>query len=133
MERIRTHSELGNRLFLVESPTDEEISALYQDASGLIFLSIGEGFGLPLVEAAHYGIPIVCSDIPVFREVAGEFATYVQLDSTHNMGEAILKWWNLKQSGLIPDTHKMPKLTWEESAEQMLKVIIEENWLWRKQ
>lgn len=132
MERIRTHPELGKRLFLVEKPTDHEVSALYQGASGLIFLSIGEGFGLPLVEAAHYGIPILCSDIPVFREIAGEFATYLQLDTTPNMSEAILKWWHLRQSGLIPDSHKMPKLTWEESAEQMLKVIIEGNWLWRK-
>jgi len=133
MERIRTHPELGKRLFLVEKPSDSEISVLYQGSSGLIFLSIGEGFGLPLVEAAHYGIPIVCSDIPVFREIAGEFATYLKLDTAQSVGEGILGWWSLRERGSLPDTRNMPRLTWEESAEQMLRVVMDENWLWRKQ
>lgn len=132
MERLRNHPELGKRLFLIEKPSDSEIAALYQGASGLIFLSIGEGFGLPLVEAAHYGIPIICSDIPVFREIAGEFATYIKLDTASKVGEEILGWWNLKNSESLPDTHKMPRLTWEESAEQMLKVVMDGNWLWSR-
>lgn len=133
MEKIRNHPELGKRLFLVEKPSDSEMAALYQGAAGLVFMSAGEGFGLPLVEAAHYGIPILCSDIPVFREIAGAFATYVKLGAAKNVSEEILMWWNLKESGSLPDTRNMPRLTWEESAEQMLKVVIDENWLWRKQ
>jgi glycosyltransferase involved in cell wall biosynthesis len=132
MERIRNHPELGKRLFWIEKPSDSEIAALYQGATGLIFLSIGEGFGLPLVEAAHYGIPIICSDIPVFREIAGEFATYVKLDTAQSVGESILNWWNLKQKTPLPDTRNMPRLTWEESAKQILKVVMDENWLWEK-
>lgn len=130
MERMRAHPELGNRLFLVEKPSDGEISALYQGATGLIFLSIGEGFGLPLVEAAHYGTPILCSDIPVFREIAGEFATYLKLGTSQSVSDGIQSWWNLRKSGTLPDTHNMPRLTWEESAEQMLKVVVDGNWLW---
>lgn len=132
MERMRNHPELGKRLFLVEKPSDSEIAALYQGASGLIFLSVGEGFGLPLVEAAHYGIPIICSDIPVFREIAGEFATYIKLDMAPRVGEEILKWWSLRESGILPDTRNMPRLTWEESAAQMLEVVMGGNWLWSR-
>lgn len=132
MERMRTHPELGKRLFLFEKPSDNEIAALYQEASGLIFLSVGEGFGLPLVEAAHFGIPIICSDIPVFREIAGEFATYLKLGTAQDIIEAILNWLNLRTSGILPDTRNMPRLTWEESAEQMLKVVMDENWLWKQ-
>jgi len=133
MERIRNHPELGKRLFLIEKPSDSEIATLYQGAAGLIFMSIGEGFGLPLVEAAHYGIPIVCSDIPVFREIAGEYATYVKLRTAESVGETLLKWWKLRQQGLLPDTRNMPKLTWLESAKQILTVVIDNNWFWRKQ
>jgi len=133
MERIRNHPELGKRLFFIEKPSDSEIASLYHDAAGLIFMSIGEGFGLPLVEAAHYGIPIVCTDIPVFREIAGEFATYVKHDTAQSVGEALHKWWNLKQQDLLPDTRNMPKLTWLESAKQILTVVIDNKWVWRKQ
>ena len=130
--RIHNHPELGKRLFWIEKPTDNEIAALYHDAIGLVFMSIGEGFGLPLVEAAHYGIPIICSDIPVFREIAGEFATYVKLGTPQSVGEAILSWWNVKQNATLPDTHNMPRLTWAESAEQILKVVMNGNWYWKK-
>lgn len=133
MKRMRTHPELGKRLFLIEKPSDSEMSVLYQGSSGLVSLSIGEGFGLPLVEAAHYGVPILCSDIPVFREIAGEFATYLKLDAAQSVSEGILMWWNLRKSGSLPDMRNMPRLTWEKSAEQMIKVVIDENWLWRKQ
>jgi glycosyltransferase involved in cell wall biosynthesis len=132
MERMRTHPELGKRLFLIEKPTDSEISFLYQGALGLLFLSIDEGFGLPLVEAGHYGVPIICSDIPVFREIAGEYATYLNLESKQNISESLRKWMDACESGLLPDTHNMPRLTWEESAEQMVNIVINGQWLWRK-
>jgi glycosyltransferase involved in cell wall biosynthesis len=132
MARIRSHPERGKQLFFYESPNDSEIAALYRDAAGLIFLSAGEGFGLPLVEAAHYGIPIICSDIPVFREIAGEYATYVTLDGPESVSKEILKWWELRELGKLPDTKNIPRLTWDESAEQLLEVVFEENWFWRK-
>ncbi len=48
------------------------ISDLYRLADGLLFPSQMEGFGIPLLEAGLSGLPIFCSDIPVFREVAPE-------------------------------------------------------------
>lgn len=133
MARIKSHPELGKRLFLIENPTDDEISSLYGKASGLLFLSIGEGFGLPLVEAAHYGTPIICSDIPVFREIAQEFATYLKRGNAQEIGKGILHWREMKENGLLPDTRNMPRLTWKESADQMVWTIMNENWLWKRQ
>lgn len=57
--------------------SDPEVVNLLQGARGLLFPSFSEGFGLPLVEAMVLGTPIVCSDIPVFHEVAGDHATYL--------------------------------------------------------
>ena len=133
MEQLRGHRELGHRLHLVERPTDRDIAALYAKASGLLFLSKGEGFGLPLVEAANYGVPIVCSDLPVFREVAGSAATYVASGSARDLAEALSAWWERCQGGQVPDTRSMPRLTWAESAEELLNVITGGSWLWRKQ
>jgi alpha-1,3-rhamnosyl/mannosyltransferase len=56
------------------SPT--ELAALYRDAAVVALPSLYEGFGMPAVEALAAGAPLVLSDLPVFREVAGDAALY---------------------------------------------------------
>jgi glycosyltransferase involved in cell wall biosynthesis len=56
---------------------DADLPALYTAAELLACPSLYEGFGLPVVEAMACGAPVVCADIPVFREVAGEAAVLV--------------------------------------------------------
>lgn len=129
VERVKNHPMAGTRLFLVDAPDDEEIATLYANCKGLLFLSKGEGFGLPLVEAAHYGVPIVCSDIPVFREIAGDFATYVKLDDPKTLALELVSWWQNCQAAQIPNTKDMPRLTWEESASSLLKVVLDDEWI----
>jgi glycosyltransferase involved in cell wall biosynthesis len=106
------------------TPSDDELHWLYANASGLLYPSKSEGFGLPLVEAAAAGIPIVCSDIPVFHEIATEYATYVRIDCSRHLADDISAWWAAAQAGNIPDSSRLPKLTWEQSAEQLLEVIL---------
>ncbi len=71
-------------IFLYERFTDEAgrprpvsdamLADLFRLADGLLFPSQYEGFGMPVIEAALAGIPIFCSDIPPFRETAGDAA-----------------------------------------------------------
>jgi len=60
----------------ISGASDEVMSGIYSAAVALVMPSLHEGFGLPLVEALVAGLPVACSDIPVFREVAGPHATY---------------------------------------------------------
>jgi glycosyltransferase involved in cell wall biosynthesis len=62
--------------------TDGELKWLYTNCRLFVCLSLGEGFGLPVVEAAHFGAPVLASDIPVFRETLGSYATFVQPTDT---------------------------------------------------
>jgi glycosyltransferase involved in cell wall biosynthesis len=55
----------------------EELEGLYSMASVFVTATRYEGFGLPVLEAARRGVPVVCSDLPVLREVAGPAAIYV--------------------------------------------------------
>jgi len=56
--------------------SDEEKLAYFRGAQGLVFASHAEGFGIPVVEGAALGLPVICSDIAVFREIAGREAVY---------------------------------------------------------
>lgn len=68
---IRGHvRELGNA-------TDEEVSRLIAGARALLMPSFAEGFGLPVVEAMQLGTPVICSDLPAFREIAGDIPVYL--------------------------------------------------------
>ena len=68
---------------------DETLAALYDRAALLVCPSHYEGFGLPLVEAMSAGTPIVCSDIPVFREVAAGAAIFVPPDDASAWARAV--------------------------------------------
>ncbi len=57
---------------------DQELAVLYQRAELFVYPSCYEGFGIPLVEAMNFGLPIVASRIPSTLEVAGEAAVYYE-------------------------------------------------------
>lgn len=58
--------------------SDGQIAALLQGSSGLLFPSLAEGYGLPPMEAAALGVPVICSDLPALREVLENIPVYVQ-------------------------------------------------------
>jgi len=58
---------------------DRDVSLLMARAAGLLFPSHCEGFGLPAAEAAVMGVPVICNDLPVFREVLGNYPVYADV------------------------------------------------------
>lgn len=69
--------------------TDNELKALYENAIAFIFPSQYEGFGLPVLEALHCNIPVICSDIPVFREFNSQNIIYFNLGDENSFKNAI--------------------------------------------
>jgi hypothetical protein len=97
-------------------------------ASALLMASQGEGFGLPIIEAARHGLPVIVRDLPVFREVAGEHAFYFSGTHGDQLGDALREWLVLYRRGEAPSAAGMPILTWAESTKQLLSVILGGNW-----
>lgn len=66
--------EIANdpRIVLRGYVSDEELIALYRRAIAFVYPSLYEGFGLPVLEAMHFGCPVAASDIPVFNELFGD-------------------------------------------------------------
>ncbi len=58
------------------SPNEIQLYSLYKNAVAFIFPSYAEGFGIPVLEAMRAGTPALLSDIPVFKEIAGDSAAY---------------------------------------------------------
>jgi glycosyltransferase involved in cell wall biosynthesis len=82
--------------------TDEQKAALYQNASVFVLPSHYEGFGMPVLEAGQYNIPIALSDIPVFREVAKDSAVYFDQNNPSDIAIKIVE--------LLGDTDKCRSL-----------------------
>ncbi len=122
--RIQHHPELGKRLFWIKEASDRDIQELYQQSTCLIMASFGEGFGLPIIEAAKYHLPIIARDIPVFREVAGNHATYFKGRTRECLATTIKHWLKLYQRNEHPKTDTMPWLTWKQSAVILLKKVL---------
>ncbi|MBB3225873.1 hypothetical protein FHW69_000463 [Luteibacter sp. Sphag1AF] len=126
--RLRNHPEAGRRLFWLERADDRQLIAMYHTASALLAASEGEGFGLPLIEAAQYGLPIIARDLPVFKEVAGEHAHYFSGMEPEGMASSIIAWLDLYAAGEAPASTGMPWLTWQQSARQLEGVAVHGNW-----
>ena len=119
-----TDSLLSNSIMWVSDATDEELQWAYKNTAALIAASKVEGFGLPLVEAAQFGLSIICSDIPIFREVAGDNATYFKPMSADSLALTIVNWPTQENH---PDSKKIKLFTWRESTKEILNIINEKT------
>ena len=105
-----------------------ELAWLYAHAEILLFPSVYEGFGSPLVEAFAHGLPVLASDIPVFHEVGAEAAVYVDPRDPAAWASAVLRLTgdsgereHLRQAGLA----RAAELTYRKTAETTLAVLRE--------
>jgi O-antigen biosynthesis alpha-1,2-rhamnosyltransferase len=124
INRIINSPYYGIQLFMVNQATDMDLKEAYQRAYACIMASYAEGFGLPLIEALQQRVPVIASDIPVFREIAGNDAEFFSLGDVPSFNKAIdTLQLNYKTTKAKLENYKW--LTWEESTEQLLRKVVE--------
>lgn len=128
VKNLKSHPEAEKRLFWLSQASDEMLTRLYEETSALLAASIGEGFGLPLIEAAQHQLPVIARNLPVFREVSGEHAFYFDGQDADDLARAVKEWLALDREGKAPKSDAMPWLSWADSADQLLGSIIEGRW-----
>ncbi len=111
-------------MFLGRTP-DEDLPVILAGAEAFINVSFEEGFGLPVVEAMASEVPLIISDIKVFREVAETYATYVDPKDPQNICDGII---STTQERTDKDQINRAKefannFTWEKSAEKLLLIF----------
>lgn len=122
--RLEHHNERGVRLFWLEGISDEYLETVYGAATCLVAASEDEGFGLPLVEAARHGLPLLVRDIPVFKEVAGERAFYFNGRAPEDLAAAVREWLALDAGGQAPQSQGLRWHSWRESAKELIEVVL---------
>jgi glycosyltransferase involved in cell wall biosynthesis len=100
----------------------DELASLYRRASALVFPSLYEGFGQPVLEALASGCPVACSDLPPLREVAGDAAVY--FDSTEPESIAAATRETVARGGASGPA-RAARFTWAECARRHDQVYRE--------
>ncbi|WP_349252976.1 glycosyltransferase family 4 protein [Burkholderia cenocepacia] len=122
--RLRSHPESGRRLIWLENAHDGHLAWLYRNMSGLLQASEAEGFGLPLIEAAQYGMPILARDLPVFREIAGAHASYFNGRECSDIASQLATWLVAIKSGTAPDSRQLPVMNWHTATERLKTLLL---------
>jgi glycosyltransferase involved in cell wall biosynthesis len=91
IDRIAKLRQAGRPIFHLANATDGDLKAAYSRAACLLFPSLAEGFGLPIVEAITLGLPVLASDIPVHREVGGGIVEYFRLGDAQMLAQMIAR------------------------------------------
>lgn len=121
---------LRGKIFQTEG-SDRELANAYKYATAFIYPSFYEGFGIPLLEAMHYGCPIVASDASCFPEIAKDAAIYFKPESTEDLISKIAQVINdseLKNELVKKGYEREKQFSWGKCATETLtfyKIIKE--------
>jgi glycosyltransferase involved in cell wall biosynthesis len=115
---LNNHPEFGKRLFWLKNVSDEYLSQIYQAIQGVIIASEGEGFGLPLVEAAKYDKPVLVRNLPVFRELNVP-GVYFDDDGVQALSRILDEWFKTPY-GSPTQSGKNYKIQWRETVNELL-------------
>lgn len=117
-DRLLNHPEFGRRLNWVQDAGDGDLQFAYRNSYCAIQPSVAEGFGLPLIEAAHHKLPIIARSIDVFHEIAGDAVTYFDVCDSFMLASRIRDAIARK-----PPPSAIECLTWHQSLRALHRAL----------
>ena len=121
LARLRTMASNEPRLIWCDNASDAFLQKVYAASGGVLVASRGEGFGLPIIEARAHGKPVLARDLPVFREVANDTASFFSAITGEKLANAILEW--MVQWPTLNVEASFEATTWKASAAALLRKI----------
>lgn len=122
----RTDGWLRERIDFPGFVSIQELMHLFSQADLFVYPSRYEGFGLPVLEAMAAGIPVICSDLPVLREVGGDCVSYFPVGSAAGLAQRLLRVLTNEpiRANVVADGRaKAREYTWERTAGILLEVL----------
>ncbi len=131
--RAIAHARWSSHIRVVGYVSQEEKMAVMRDALCMVFPSLWEGFGLPVVEALSLGVPVLTSSVSALPEVAGPGAVYVRPDSIQSIADGLTEMLRSAQQrrvlGRLGKEH-VKQFTWERAAREthaVYRAVVDEH------
>ncbi len=114
----------ADRIKFVGPVDDVKYKVILSESHALVMPSRSEGFGLPVVEAMAAGLPVVCSDLPVFHEIGGDSLLYVPSDDVASYVLAVreLEQSEFRKKKVREARARARRLSWDKSADVLLRL-----------
>lgn len=124
-QRLLNHPRLGKELHWFPDLSDSELHHCYKHARALLFASWGEGFGLPIVEGLQHGLPVIASNLPVHREVGGNFAAYFNPAHAHELADCIERFEMQGKLSGVSAISNFRATSWRDGVTEMFQTCGE--------
>ncbi len=111
-----TDLKLEKSVIFTDYVSDRERNILFQNAIATVLPSLYEGFGIPAIESQSFDTPIIVSDIPAYREIMADSATYID---PHNERDLIKAMQNIKNN----HSHNYQRYLWSKSAKKLIHLF----------
>ncbi|NLF19237.1 MAG: glycosyltransferase family 4 protein [Lentisphaerae bacterium] len=122
--RLAAIAQEGRPFWHLRGVPDSAVATAIRRSRAGIVASCVEGFGLPIVEFMQMGLPVLASDIPVFREVGGDLPIYFSLDRAGGLGAALDSFYR-RESALRQTLLDFRWPNWDAAAETLLRQVLE--------
>ena len=126
IEKLIKKNNLQNNIIILNYVSHNDLPYLYNGATALVFPSLYEGFGLPILEAFACGTPVIAAQAGSLPEVGGEAVLYVNPDDIEALAQAmgnILKDANLRQELINKGRERAEQFEWEKCARETLHIL----------
>lgn len=118
-EIVQMVNKIEERVVFTGNVSDDTLYSYYKNAKILIMPSFYEGFGLPIVEAMIFNIPIACSNIEVFHEIGGSQLFYFDPSSVEDIKKTVIEALQFKEIKYVRTTP-----SWTSVAQDVLKTLL---------
>lgn len=119
-DRLDRSPLMGKDIFELPGLDDQTIASLIARANAMLFPSHAEGYGLPPIEAAMLGTPVISAPLPSVKEVLGELPVYLAVNDSYPWTKAIKSFGTVRQSGTV-GTERFNPPTWDQHFNVVLR------------
>lgn len=127
LEAPKTYG-VESRVKFMDFVADDALPALYKNAACFVLPSLYEGFGLPVLEAMSYGIPVVVSNVSSLPEIAGDAGIYIDPEDTKSItegiAEALAETGAAKTKRIAAGKKRVTLFTWDKAADTVIDVLV---------
>ncbi len=126
-EQNTSEATSGSNVRFLGYLSDGELEAVYRGAYGFVLASYYEGFGLPVLEAMQFGVPVACSRAASLPEVAGEAAIYFDPFDTESIAQGLTalmqEQGQEREQRIASGYENLARFSWQACAEQTVAAL----------